>query len=56
MIYIEKGDCPADIQADIDSITADDAWQEIPEEPGSGRCRIDTSTGIVKKRNCGTHS
>lgn len=35
MLYIQKENCPADIQADIDRLTGSKKWAEFPEVPSS---------------------
>lgn len=40
MLYIQKENCPADIQEDIDRLTGTEQWAAFPEEPSSGQSQV----------------
>lgn len=40
MLYVQKENCPDDIQAQIDELTGTEEWDIIPEEPSSEQAKI----------------
>ena len=40
MLYIQKENCPADIQAQIDALIGTEEWDDIPEEPSSEQAAL----------------
>lgn len=40
MLYIQKENCPADIQEDIDRLTRGQKWAELPEVPSTDQAHV----------------